>query len=349
MSGMARVSAWDEERHFRLRPWREGLSAWHRLAAQAEAATLYHGEPWVRLLCECYGFELTLAAISDGHDLAAGCLLARPRSLLGARRVSLPFSDFCPPLALEQGALEQLLAGLLAQGGCELRGIDPGPPWRTSDCFLHWSLDLHRSRAALERAADRNFRRQMRHAAGAGVEIVRGQAREDLDAFHALQVETRRRLGLLAQPRRFFRLAHSIFAAHQALEVWAARYHGRTVAAVVVLRESERLHAKWAARALEAPAGANHLLFWSLMEHYAGTVRSLDLGRSDRHNAGLNRFKRELGAQAVPLPYAFYPRLPRYVSAETAPGALRLLSVVIRRLPRRLCEVLGATFYRYLG
>jgi hypothetical protein len=347
MSQPAPVSAWDEQRHFHLRPWREGLSAWHRLAAQAEAATLYHREPWLRLLCECYGFELSLAAISDGHDLAAGCLLTRPRSLLGARRISLPFSDLCPPLALDHGALEDLLAGLLAQGGCELRGIDPGPPWRTSDCFLHWSLGLDRSRGALERAADRNFRRQARHAAGAGVEIVAGQARDDIDAFHALQVDTRRRLGRLAQPRRFFRLAHSIFGA--ALEVWSARFKGRVVAAVVVLGEGERLHAKWAARAMDAPAGANHLLFWNLAQHYAGSVRCLDLGRSDRHNTGLNRFKRELGAQAVALPYAFYPRCPRYISTETTSGALSLLALLIRRLPHRLCDALGATCYRYLG
>ncbi|HLH75388.1 MAG TPA: GNAT family N-acetyltransferase [Candidatus Binataceae bacterium] len=348
MSQPAPVSAWDEQRHFHLRPWREALSAWHRLATQAEGATLYHREPWLRLLCECYGFELSLAAISDGHDLAAGCLLARPRSLLGARRVSLPFSDLCPPLALDHGALKDLLAGLLTQGSCELRGIDPGPPWHISDCFLHWSLDLRRSRAALERAADRNFRRQVRHAAAAGVEIVIGQAREDIDAFHALQVETRRRLGLLAQPRRFFHLARSIFP-KSALQVWSARFKGRTVAAVVVLREGERLHAKWAARTVEAPAGANHLLFWSVVEHYAGSVHCLDLGRSDRHNSGLNRFKRELGAQALALPYAFYPRRPRYLSAEITTGALGLLAVIIRRLPRSLCNALGATFYRYLG
>jgi hypothetical protein len=342
---------WEETRQFGFKPWREGLSAWHRLTQCAEQADIYHRPEWAELLARAYGFELSLATIGDGEDLTAGCILARSRTPFKRRWVSLPFSDLCPPLHLDAGARDALLTRLWQHpvGAYELRGINPGPPWQVVDCFIHWAIDLRQPRAALERATDRNFRRNLRRAAESQLRITCGSSALEMDAFHALQVQTRRRLGLLAQPRRFFHLVRELFASRGELQVWLAHHHERPVAALVVLHDRQRVHVKWAARALSAPVGANHLLFWSVLEHYAGGAGVLDLGRSDRRNEGLNRFKRELGAHPEPLPYAFFPDVPRLVSVETTSGPLKAVSAVLQRLPIRAADALGSALYRFLN
>lgn len=98
-----------------------------------------------------------------------------------------------------------------------------------------------------------------------------------------------------------------------------------------------------------APAGINHLLFWSLIEEFAGKAASLDLGRADIRNEGLSRFKRELGATSEPLPYAFFPKGPHHASAEVLNGPRKILSRIWRRLPLPATRALGAAFYGYLA
>ena len=57
---------------------------------------------------------------------------------------------------------------------------------------------------------------------------------------------------------------------------------------------------------LDGPNGANHLMFVSAMDEFAGRVRHWDLGRVGIRNCGLRGFKKRLGATSTPLPYAFF-------------------------------------------
>jgi hypothetical protein len=78
-------------------------------------------------------------------------------------------------------------------------------------------------------------------------------------------------------------------------------------------------------------------------------MHAIDLGRTDTGNHGLMRFKRELGAEAMPLPYSFRPRLPNSVSSEVFSGRQKVIATIWRHLPVSVGRVIGAAAYRYLA
>ena len=124
---------------------------------------------------------------------------------------------------------------------------------------------------------------------------------------------------------------------------------GRYVAAVVVLRDGDVLHARWSARSINGQAGAGHLIYMSIAESWAQRARILDLGRTDFRNIGLARFKRQLGADSMPLPYSYLPQIPAVTSAEHLSGLWAVASEVWRNLPLSVTHALGSLTYRYLA
>lgn len=336
----------------RLRPLAEVQSLWSGFAAQAPGALLYHREPWLDLLRRAFGLELWVATFESGGELRAACVLAQSKRPFRPRLIALPFSDMAPPLALERSAMLALLGNLSAlggRGGYEIRGLAVPEPWQVASCFSLWMLNLERPAPALERALGENFRRNLRRAARAGVRVERGRQVAHLERFYALHLQARRRLGLPAQPARFFKLLGELFAPAELLEVWIASHGSRDAAALVMLRDGDRLYYKWGARASAGMAGASQLLFWSVLEEFAGRLRLLDLGRTDTRNLGLSRFKHELGGRPVALPYSFFPHQPRQVSAEALSGGRRLLSRLWRHLPLPATRLLSAAVYEYLA
>jgi len=327
---------------------------WREFADAHPAATLYHGAPWAEVLGRAYGFRILVAMAERGREVSAGCLLSSSKIPFAGRFIGLPFSDSAAPLSVNAQAAAALLRGLAVaaprrRASFEIRGTAAPAPWQTSECFRQWSIDVARPFAELERDADRNFRRQVRHALAQGVAVETGDSEAMMQRFYRLQLETRRRLGVPPQPWRFFAAVHEVFAARGALEVWIAARDGRDLAAVVVLRERDALYAKWSARASHGADGASHLLFFSMLKRYAGHAARLDLGRTDARNAGLARFKEEMGAAASVLPYSYFPRIPQRANAEDPERATGMLARVWRRLPLPFTRAIGATAYGFFA
>jgi hypothetical protein len=327
--------------------------AWRKLATTANGATLYHDERWLSLLEQAYGFEIAMAGIAGGSELNAACLLARTRNPFRPRFVALPFSDTCPPLAVDAALMPVLSDALtsqpMARGRYEIRGAALPDPWRVVECFGEWKVDLTRSVAELSCRTASHFRRQVRRALESGLSVRCGSSSGDLYGFYQLMAETRHRKGLPVQPLRFFKQVHELFAPTGDIEIWSVIDNGCVIASGLMLRAFDCVHYKWSARSADSAAGAAQLLLWSVIERHAGLARSLNLGRTDVRNAGLVRFKKEAGAEAVTLPYSFYPKAPSRISAEVLSGPMLLLSQVWRRLPKITARALSSALYRYMA
>jgi hypothetical protein len=315
-------------------------------------ALLYHRDRWLELLHSAYGVNLWVATLARDGEISAACVLGRSR-IPFPRMTSLPFSDVCPPLASDASALEALMAELAANppaGRMEVHGVLAPPPWRLLDCFEEWSVDVMRPLKAIESTMARNFRRNARRATEAGVRIERSESLEHMRRYYRLQLETRRRLGVPPQPRKFFDLVHKIYSPAHDCEIWIASRGGSDLAGAVILRDGDVIYYKWSARGPNTAEGAAHLLAMSAIEEFAGHAQRVDFGRTDKRNEGLRRFKAEMGAEPAPLPYAYLPQPPREVSAEVLNTPLsRLTSSLLRHLPLPLTRALGAVFYRYLA
>lgn len=338
-----------------LQPLFEAPELWEEALRRFPGVTLYHRTPWLALLRRAYGLEPWVAALKRGGELAAACVFARSRNPLSRiRHVSLPFSDDSPPLAADDEAMADFLDALarseVARRGCELRGVDAPPPWRNVECFALWRLDVKRSAEAIERAADRDFRRKVRRGMQAdNLKIESGCGDDLVRRFYRLQLETRRRLGVPSQPLRFFRLARQIFAPSESFRVWLVAEGGRDIAGAVHLRDGDVVYRKWAGRRLHGRSAAPHLLFWREIESLVGDAAIFDLGRADVRNQGLTRSKKETGAAPRPLRYAFLPDAPGNVSSEVLTGAQRVFASVWRRLPLPVARLLGGALYGYLA
>ncbi|MGC1400213.1 GNAT family N-acetyltransferase [Candidatus Binatus sp.] len=352
MNQTATVREISVEPELRILPLDRVRAAWEDLAASHPAATLYHRRPWLEVLRRAFGVDPSVAIIGEYKSTLAACLLAPGGNPLRRSLISLPFSDFCPPLAVDDSALDSLmsgLSGLAAQSRLEIRGVAASDPWHVLDHFQRWTLDLSRPFQAIERAADREVRRHLRRARTAGVTVECSRSVDAIETFFRLQLESRRRLGVPSQPLKFFRLVHEVFAKLDAIEVWFASHLGKPVAAVVVLRDGDDLHAKWSARVAGSPDGASHSIFMSIVEQHAQRACSLDFGRTDSRNRGLSRFKRELGAAPAEMPYSYFPQMPSVTSAENLTGVWRTASRAWRHLPLPIARVLSDVTYRYLA
>lgn len=337
----------------RFAPFATGGEQWLKFAERIPGVTLYHRRPWLDLLRAAHGIKLQVATLKYDSEPVAGCLFARPARPLARRLISLPDSERCGPLATDEESRDAFLRALAsypqARGGFEIHGVTgPPPPWETVDTFAQWNVEMQRPVEKLHQALDRDVRRNVRHASEAGISVDRGNSLEHLRRFYRLHLDTRRRLGVPPRPFRYFKLLHQVFSPSGALSVWIAHLRDSDLAGLLLLLDGDTLYAKMNARSIDCPNGANHLMFVSAMDEFAGRVRNWDLGRVDIRNRGLREFKKRLGATSTPLPYAYFPRVPRNISSEVLTGPAQILSQAWRRLPLWTTRVLGTVVYGFL-
>jgi hypothetical protein len=342
-----------ETREYRaaLLPFASARERWRNLVKSSPRASLYHSERWIDLLSQVYNLCFDVAQIDGADGRRAACVFARSRSNpLRRRMVALPFSDNCPPLG-EPDACAKLLGALASMqprlGAMEVRGIAATNPWTTLHHFGLWTLNLQANPRILERGLSVNFRRNVKKALRQTIRIERGLSVDLIKRFYRLNLESRSRLGLPAQPLRFFRAVGALFRADA--DIWIASSAGRDLATVFLLSDGPRLYSKWIARGNSEVPGVGHLLLWSIIEASAGRFDEFDLGRTDQRNHGLVRFKQEMGARAVTLPSSFLPCTPRLNSSEYLSGASLVLSCLWKRLPLPLARVIGGAIYGLLS
>ena len=339
----------------RVRTFAEGRAIWDEMLTRCAITTLYHQNSWLQLLNRAYGFQLHLVTLEERDQVIAasvfacvGVPFAQPRF------VSLPFSDYCPPLALNAEVelrLMQALKGRAFPGApLEVRGVaTTAEGWHRAERFVNWTLSFEPGLNTIERRLSTNFRRNLRRATRENIVVSRGAGQDYLSRFYRLHLLARRKFGLPAQPWRFFKLLHRLFAASDDVEVWIASRAGRDIAGAVILKTAQRIYYKWGARRPEDDSRANHLLLWNVFEKYCSNTESIDLGRTDVSNNGLMRFKKELGAHALSMPYSYYPQAPQLISAETLGGVSRTAANIWKNLPIPATRLLGRMLYKYLA
>ncbi len=311
---------------------------WGAFVAAHPEALPYHHPSWIATLAECYGFRpFVLAVAGPSGRIAAGLPVMEiahgPRGR--ARWVALPFTDRCPPLAVDDGAERALAAALPPAAGAagvaraEVRA--PVAGLAAEAVAVQHVLDLAPGADALARGFSSAARRGVRKARREGVEIRTAASEADLAGiYYGLHLRTRRRLGVPVQPRRFFKLLwrHVIAPGHGRLLL--AYADGVPIAGAVFLEAGRTVVYKYGASDAAAwSRRPNNLLFAEAIAQAAERgFAAFDFGRSDLADEGLRAFKAGWGAQERPLVYA-------------AAGAGEAAA------PPLVCRGLGEALYRY--
>jgi CelD/BcsL family acetyltransferase involved in cellulose biosynthesis len=330
---------------------------WRGFVAGHPEATPFHHPGWARLVAGCYGFPAFALVTSDvSGAIRSGLPVVEVRHLGSAPRwVSLPYTDYCPPLVLARGDEEQLAAGLRVASGAagvrqvEVRAPVPGTSVSGRPAVRHL-LPLDPDPARVYAGFHRSqVQRSIRRAEREGLTVRSAALPQDLaGTFYRLHLRTRRRQGVPVQPRRFFRLLWEHAVSTGLGSVVIVESAGVPVAGAVFLAWNSTVIYKFGA----SDPGAwrlrpNHLLFWHAIRTACERgYRWFDFGRTDAGQQGLRNFKLSWGAVEQPLVYGTLGEGRGRIPAANGIAG-RVLGPVIRHGPLLLCRLAGESLYRY--
>jgi CelD/BcsL family acetyltransferase involved in cellulose biosynthesis len=330
---------------------------WRTYASRHPEALAFHRPEWAELLADCYGYRpFVLARLGPDGRIDAGLPVVETTTLKRRRWVALPFSDSCPPL-LETGVEGASFSMALDEarreagvGSFEIRSslaAAGSHAHRLSVAVLHDAKLQRDAVAVFARLHPSQVQRNIRRAERERVVVRRAETKTDLTrSFFRLQVMTRHRLGMPAQPRKFFEQlwAHMLEPDYGFLLL---AYSGREpIAGAVFLDGTTTLTYKYGA---SDPAfwrlRPNHLLLWNAMRRACEHgYRCFDLGRTDLQDRGLRDFKSGWAASEKPLVYTtLAARAPRHDTGR----ALAATRALLRRSPEWVCRASGELLYRH--
>jgi CelD/BcsL family acetyltransferase involved in cellulose biosynthesis len=328
---------------------------WAALASTPDAS-LFTSPPWIRAICDTYGFTPRARLLTDPAGSPIGGFGWIPiTDFRGDRLVSLPFSDRAEPFVSDLTAWSRVADDLIrGDVPLRLRCFDRAVPVadvrleRTSEAAWHGTnlgiqlVDLH---ASLSHQARRNI--NIAHRNGVIVEV--SDSLDALRTYHRLHVALRKyKYRLLAQPFTFFERLWEEFSARDGIATLLAYADGEPIAGAVYLLWNGVAYYKFAAsRADRLTLRPNDALAWAAMRWATERgMHRLDWGLSDLDQPGLVSFKRKFASDER--------RIVSLVSEPPATGQdqgepLGELTRVLTAdsVPDHVTELAGSLLYRY--
>jgi hypothetical protein len=335
-----------------------GDAEWVAFAQAHPDATAFHHPAWAQAIATTYGFRAVVLglAAADGRLLAGLPVMMVRRKLKGTIAVALPYTDYIPPLARDPETLVAFSSSLMGwMAKLRMRRFDIhsalglAPGLHSFQVGVRHLLSLEGGEPRVAQALKNTpVDRAIRKAQREGVQVRLTRSRVDLEAFYRLHWQTRRRLGVPVQPRRFIEAIWSGLVERQLGFACLAYKSGQPIAGALFLNWNRTLTYKYGASdARFWSLRPNNVVMWSAIQWAcANDYRLLDLGRSDVHDQGLRDYKSRWGATEVPLVYSSTG------PSSTAPSnrlPMRLAAPVIRWAPPLVCRGIGELFYGRLA
>jgi CelD/BcsL family acetyltransferase involved in cellulose biosynthesis len=269
------------------------------------------------------------------------------------RWIALPFTDYCPPLALGSTLRDDFALDLdAARRGAAIARFEVRAPLAAAGVELQERAVRHvlpltaDSNELLQSVCSHHVRRNVRKAIREGVAVRAAESESDLvGVFYPLQLITRKRLGVPVQPRRYFRSLWRLVIEPGLGRLFLAYRGADAIGGMIALSwrgTAIYKYGAWDERARELRP--NHLLLWSAIQWAVEQgATTFDLGRTDRCQRGLRSYKTSWGASEEPLTYSTLGA----ASGAAGLSSPALVSCAIRHSPRLLCRALGEAFYRF--
>lgn len=338
------------------------LPDWDVMAASLPGCSLFHTSAWCRVLAQSYGYEPIYFTAWHGDDLRAVLPMMEVDSIwTGRRGVSLPFSDYCDPLLLDEGDYVPLLQAAQAFGRdrgwkfMELRGATSSiSHQKTSNAYLGHRLDLSKGGQALQKGLRDSTRRNIRKAEKSGVKTEISQSEDAMRAFYHLNCITRQRHGLPPQPLHFFRKFFQYVIKTGLGSIVLARLGDSVIASAIFGHtggtSGSVLFKYGASDKADQHVRANNLVMWEGIKWYAGRgFDSMVMGRTDVDHDGLRQFKMGWGTKEYPINYYRYDlRSAAFTNGSAATGN-SLHTKVLQHTPLPILRALGTVLYKHFG
>jgi len=331
---------------------------WERLTT-TQPSSVFHCQRWLRVLSDTYGFRVRAHVLGDTDRPHAGLAYVDVRDVLDRRIVSLPFSDFCDPLAATTAQWRALVDDLLDEGcHVHLRCLHTTFPldddrFTVVDRALWHAIDVQRDEDEIWRDLPGSARRALRKAHGQDVTVRIAEDEADLRAFFELHLRVRKhKYGLLAQPYAFFAHIWEQFLSSDRGALILAVTDGRVIGGCLFLEWQDVLYYKFnASDHAHLAARPNDRVLWEGIRFAQKRgLQRIDLGLTDTEQDGLVRYKRKYATdeREITLLRHDVPGRPTDRDDE-ARGVLRDMTRLLTdpSVPDDVTEQAGDILYRY--
>lgn len=332
---------------------------WNELVSNQQS-DVFHSPAWIAVLRDTYDFEFAASVLVDpSSQPVAGMAYAEIRDGFDPRIVSLPFSDFCDPIAHDTADWYALADDLIASGvRVGLRCLHNSVPldddrFETADTLGWHCVDLNASADDLWTRLAPAARRAVRKARSQGVTVRAAESLHDLRAFFELHLRVRKlKYRLLAQPYPFFESIWKRFIEPGNGWLLLAEHEDAVVGGVMFLRWKDTLYYKFNASDPDAlNVRPNDLVLWEgIRRASTDGIARLDFGVSDWDQEGLLRYKRKYATEEKVV--HFLRHLPNGFPSDRERKARALLPqltdlFVDPSVPHDVTERAGNMLYRY--
>ncbi len=335
-------------------------AAWDQYVLSRTDHATYLTSAWRRAVEAGYGNRTYyLGAFEQGSLFGVLPLVLVRLPLSRGRLVSLPYCDYGGLLASSSDAADALLCQAIAlarrlSAGLEVRGVDSHPALTQHGGFCQVTnkcrmvLELPGSSARLWQGFRSKLRSQVKSAVKNGLTCALGRD-ELLPDFYEVFCRNMRDLGSPVHSSSWLRSVLASFGTHARVGIV---YKGPiAVASGIILTQGNQTSIPWASSLREFNRlNPNMLLYWTFLEYAADNGASFfDFGRSTP-GEGTYEFKKQWGAQPVPLHWFAYGRRSPRRSRFHVTGVLQSAAEGIwRKLPLTIANAAGPSIRRFVS
>lgn len=331
---------------------------WDDLVLNTPGCSFFHTVAWSTVLQQSYGYTPRYFAARDGRRFRALLPVMEVDSVLTGRRgVSLPFTDYCEPVAADAADFRDMFAALISLGKrrrwkyIEIRGGDAffGDAEPSAWYWGH-ILDLTPGAAKLFANLRDSTRRNVQKAEKENIRVTVSTLPAAMDEFRRLNAVTRRHHGLPPQPGRFFDLVYEEIIARRRGFIAVAHHDNAAVAANVYFTFGGQVLYKYGAsdRAYNH-LRANNLVMWEAIRWSCDNgFHSMCFGRTEPENEGLRQFKAGWNVRERRIAYYRYD-LRKDAFTKESGGVNPGYTGILRRMPLPVLRMMGSMLYRHMG
>ena len=222
---------------------------WSSLIEEQVRDIFYYDPRWFELINKLYGYRIIPLTTTNAEGQITGFLpLCFVSSLLTGRRlVSLPFSDHCPLLAVDETTANDLidqaiqLAKQLHVKYLELRAgchdvLTQRSELTESNLYVNWIVSLSDRPEDVWKGLRKPVQHQIKKSQKLGIQVRTAQKREEMELYYKLHLQTRtEKHGMPTQSKDYFFQLWDTFAPSSTLQLLLAEYQGMPVAGIILL------------------------------------------------------------------------------------------------------------------
>jgi hypothetical protein len=329
---------------------------WINFISSHPKAISFHHPDWLRVLKNQYNYHTFAVCVINkiNNEIVAGIPFCSVRGF--ARKwISLPFSDYCPPLYCHEHQLKLItdkLTKCYHEGMVDFIGIgydlSSSSGFKSIDTAVVHITEIIGGEETMLKIFDRTKKQGINKSVKEGLTASIHRDAAAVNRFYRLHLKTRVKLGVPIQPKKFFRnIFNQFFKNKENGFVIIVTKNNIDLAAGLFVGFNDNLIYKYNASDPDyLHLRPNNLIIWTAIQECIRTkYRYFDFGKSDLDNEGLKKFKAGWGAKESPLAFSYYPNIPtKGLMTKVKSG---IVAPLIQHSHPFVCRLLGEVAYKY--